>query len=66
MGAAIALALEAMQLVPSMVAAGMDVAGLVEKIIAVKDASAAPDDAAWAALDALVKQYQDSFRSDSA
>lgn len=60
--AAIALALEAMQLLPSLIAAGMDVANLVDKVVAVRDAAAAPDDPTWQQLDAAVQQHQQEFR----
>lgn len=66
MPAAIALALSAMQLLPSLISAGIDISDLWEKITAVHAAAGAPDDPAWQQLDALVKQHQAEFRQASA
>lgn len=50
MPAAIQIATLAIQLLPQLIAAGVDISGFVEKIIAAINAPAGPTDADWQAL----------------
>lgn len=59
----IALVTEILSLVPTIAQVGIAVAGLITKARAVIDASAAPDDPTWNALDAQVKAHEAAYLS---
>lgn len=62
--AALALVNELLPLIPVLISAGQNVAGLIDKIKGVQSASGAPTDAQWTDINTLLDQYEVQLNKD--
>lgn len=62
----VALITEILGLIPQITSAGISIAGLVSNVRSVLNASGAPDDPTWQALDTQVKDLEAQLAKDPA